>query len=217
MSVQSWSSEDWLRHYMYESIHAVLQHQSWEDRTYRILDFPGKFYGDPDGGWQTHLRTMFKSVLGKEHMDYVGATYPEVDIEKLPYADESIDVICCDQILEHVQKPWVAAEQIYRVCKRGGLAVVAVPGFYPIHKAPFDTFRILPDGFRVLFEESLWQWLSFDMWGTRERLAFELLDNGAFPYSAPQVSVEQAMQQPYYTPGTDGRFPIQLWLIARKR
>lgn len=212
----SFSPEDAIRHFLYEGIFSVLSGLLWENRPYTVLDFAGKFYGDPDGGWQTHLRAMMKALLGKERLEYTQATWPEVDIEQMPYPENTFDVVLCDQTLEHVQHPWVAAAGLHRVTKHGGLMVVATPGLYPIHPAPLDCWRILPDGYRVLFPETDWHYLTLDMWGTAERVGYEYLHNNAFPYGPPETTVEQAQKQPYYVAGSDERCPLQIWWVGRK-
>lgn len=218
MTVQSWSPEDHIRHYLYESIHGALARQVWDRPRYRVLDFCSRWFGDEDGGWRTHLRTMLKGVLGRERVDHVAATYPEYDIEELTgVPDHSIDILVADQVLEHVQRPWKAAAEIARVTARGGVAVVATPGLYPVHPSPLDCWRIMPDGYRVLFPGELWELLVMDSWGNQERVGWEYLHNGGFPYGPPVTTVEAATQQPYYTAGTDGRCPLQLWWVGRRR
>lgn len=211
----SWSEEDHVRHFMYESIFKVLSTRPWPEHR-SVLDFAGKFYGDPDGGWQTHMRTMCKTLFSR-NMYYIGATWPEETIENLSYQAESFDLSIADQILEHVERPWVAAAELERVTKKGGVCVVATPGLYPIHPSPLDCWRIMPDGYRVLFPESRWDYLDLSMWGNADRVGFEYSSNQAFPYGPPETSVQQAMQQPFYTPGSDGRCPIQIWWIGVKR
>lgn len=215
----SWSPEDHIRHFLYEGIWYALSQQTWESRVYRVLDFGSRWYGDEDGGWRTHMRTMLKSLLGKENLDHVLGTYPEYNIEQLSTVpDDSFDFVIADQVLEHVQRPWLAAQEIHRVCKPGGIAVVATPGLYPIHPSPLDCWRIMPDGYRVLFDEREWEWLKFGQWGTAARVAYEYSEpGGAFPYGPPHRTVEQSLETPGYRAGDDGRCPLQLWLVARKR
>ena len=37
--VESWSEEDHLRHFLYESVYSALSELKWEDRIYDVLDF----------------------------------------------------------------------------------------------------------------------------------------------------------------------------------
>lgn len=213
----SFCENDHIRHYMYEDIYTYLSGLKWDKPHYRILDFGSKWFGDPDGGWQTHMRTMFKGILGNHRMEHVLGTYPEFDIHHLRIHSDSFDILIADQVLEHVERPWVATEEIFRVLKSGGIAVVATPGLYPIHPSPLDCWRIMPDGYKVLFPTSKWEHVRLQMWGNQHRVGYEYLYNGGFPYGPPTTSVSQAMKQPYYSAESDKRCPLMVWWIGKKR
>ena len=213
----SWSPQDHLRHFMYESIYKVLAKMEWPIPRYRVLDFGSQWFGDPDGGWQTHMRTMLKSIIGQDRFDHVLGVFPKYDIQKLSVVGEKhFDILIADQVLEHVQRPWLAASEIYRVLKPGGIAVVATPGLYPIHPSPIDCWRLMPDAYAVLFPKNLWAWLEMGTWGTEKRTGYEYLYNGAFPYGPPNTTVDKAMKQPYYTADSDKRCPLMVWWVGRK-
>lgn len=215
---ESWCPNDHIRHYMYESIHESLSRFYWQDRQYDILDFGSKWFGDPDGGWQTFMRWIFKDILGNENINHILGTYPEYNIENLNLlSNDSIDILVADQVLEHVERPWLAADEIHRVLKSSGLAMVATPGLYPIHPSPLDCWRIMPDGYKVLFPQDKWNWILFDMWGNADRVGFEYTYNKDLISGAPSYTVEQAMEQESFTPGHDGKCPLQLWWIGQKR
>lgn len=215
--VKSWSQEDHLRHFLYESIYNKLSSLNWQNKKYNVLDFGSMWFGDPDGGWQTYMRWMLKDVLGKENLNHILAVYPEYNAEDLSVVNSnSIDIIVADQVLEHVQKPWLAAEAFYRVLKPGGMAIVATPGLYPIHPSPLDCWRIMPDGYRVLFPDSEWTTILFDTWGSADRVAYEFLNNKEILNGGRTYTVDEAMQQPHYKE-KDNLCPMQLWWIGIKK
>jgi 2-polyprenyl-3-methyl-5-hydroxy-6-metoxy-1,4-benzoquinol methylase len=45
----------------------------------------------------------------------------------LPFQDEQFDVVICMDVLEHVEKPFAAVREIFRVLKPGGNAIIHVP------------------------------------------------------------------------------------------
>ena len=53
--------------------------------------------------------------------------YPEVDMQALPYPDESFDVVIHSDTLEHVPQPVRALAECRRVLKRGGVLCYTVP------------------------------------------------------------------------------------------
>lgn len=215
--VKSWSQEDHLRHFLYESIYNKLKSLDWEYRKYNVLDFGSMWFGDPDGGWQTYMRWILKDVLGKENVNHILAVYPEYNAEDLSAVmSNSIDILVADQVLEHVERPWLAAEAFHRALKPGGIAIVATPGLYPIHPSPLDCWRIMPDGYRVLFPDSKWNTILFDTWGSADRVAYEFSNNKEILKGGRTYSVDEAIVQPHYAE-KDGLCPMQLWWIGVKK
>jgi len=218
MEVDTWCEIDHIRHFLYKSIYECLSSLPWENRKYDVLDFGSMWYGDPDGGWQTYMRWILKKLVGTHNVNHILGIYPEYNIENLhQLANNSMDFVVADQTLEHVQKPWLAAPEIHRVLKPGHLAMVATPGLYPIHPSPLDCWRIMPNGYEVLFPKSHWDWLLFDMWGNSDRVGYEYTNNKAILLGAPTYTVSEAMEQPFFTEGNDGKCPMQLWWIGRKK
>jgi SAM-dependent methyltransferase len=69
----------------------------------------------------------------------------------LPFLDNSVDAISCDQVLEHLEYPWKAAQELIRITKPGGLIYIGVPFIYPLHPSPKDYSRWSLDGLKMLF------------------------------------------------------------------
>ncbi|WMT88285.1 class I SAM-dependent methyltransferase [Pelagibacterium sp. 26DY04] len=67
---------------------------------------------------------------------------------------QQFDVVFSHDVFEHVEKPWIAAQNCLRLCKVGGLNVHAAPFAWRYHPVPTDYFRFSHDGFRVLFEKA---------------------------------------------------------------
>ena len=68
----------------------------------------------------------------------------------LPFRDSSLDAVFSNAVLEHVERPWAVADEIWRVLKPGGSVLVSVPFLNVIHDAD-DYFRYTDKGLRVLF------------------------------------------------------------------
>jgi SAM-dependent methyltransferase len=85
-------------------------------------------------------------------------THDELDVvgnvEMMPFENNSFDMVLCSQVLEHVAHPWRAFEEIYRVLKPGGKAIITVPMLGYIHNAPHDFFRFTRFGLKSLAKES---------------------------------------------------------------
>lgn len=56
----------------------------------------------------------------------------KMDIHKMPFQDKSFDVVLCNHVLEHVNDDIKAMQEIARVLKSGGFAILQVPFFHPV-------------------------------------------------------------------------------------
>lgn len=130
----------------------------------------------------SHTRDILDPLLGFVHGDCVdlGAgmgkyrqavltrakTYTAMDMQQLPgidvvgdvirppFKDASFDTVLCTQVLEHVKEPWTMVENIARILRPGGTAILTTPFMYPFHADPHDYFRYTEEGIRHLFERA---------------------------------------------------------------
>ena len=75
------------------------------------------------------------------------------DVHNLLFADNYFDTIICMETFEHVARPWIAIDELYRVLKPEGFLIMTVPFDCPIHEHPHDYYRYTPDGLRVLLRQ----------------------------------------------------------------
>ena len=73
--------------------------------------------------------------------------------ENLPFTGEQFDHVFCLALLEHTKRPWLAAQEIIRVTKPGGVIRVDWPLLQPVHGYPHHFFNVTPKGNRSVFEE----------------------------------------------------------------
>ncbi|MDO8565351.1 MAG: methyltransferase domain-containing protein [bacterium] len=85
------------------------------------------------------------------------AQYPGVsvisDIVSMPFGNNTVSRIICDNVLEHVSEPWKAVSEMHRIMEPGGLAYVSTPFLYPFHSSPNDFSRWTDEGLKSLFSE----------------------------------------------------------------
>jgi ubiquinone/menaquinone biosynthesis C-methylase UbiE len=73
-------------------------------------------------------------ALGYKPQDYGDYTCDyDGDILNLQFNDEDIDAIICLNVLEHVEDPFKAVSEIYRVLKKGGILFLSVPFLTSFH------------------------------------------------------------------------------------
>lgn len=78
--------------------------------------------------------------------------YPEVDVQKMPYKNETFDYVIADQVFEHVRNPWMAIEEIRRVLKPSGWVILCTCLMMHVHMFPDDYWRFTTEGLKVLTE-----------------------------------------------------------------
>ncbi len=115
----------------YETTEKVLEIGSWGKPGY-IKYFPNRVGVDIRKG---------------ENVDVVASVYD------LPFGEKEFDTVLCISVLEHLEDPLIAVEEMNRVLKVGGKIIVSVPFMFPIHEAPNDYWRFTKFGLKKLFSD----------------------------------------------------------------
>lgn len=100
----------------------------------------------------------YRDLLNRSGWNYLGvdiATGPNVDVVletayTLPFESESVDLIVCGQVFEHVEFFWLTWAEMIRVLKPGGMVFLIAPSRGFDHKFPVDCWRFYPDSYRAL-------------------------------------------------------------------
>lgn len=100
------------------------------------------------GTTRLHPRMKTLEIAAGPGIDYVGSA------EALPFADNSVDLIVTQEVLEHVPDPFQAMREIHRVLKPGGSAYVQLPFIIGYHPCPQDYWRFTEHGIRQLAEQA---------------------------------------------------------------
>lgn len=110
----------------------------------------------------THHRDRFPPDVEYTMVDAMGG----VDVDRVCDIHEIASVlgdsryagVACCSVLEHVERPWVAVEQMCRLLASGGALYVQTHQTFPVHGYPSDYWRftrealasLAPDGFDVV-------------------------------------------------------------------
>jgi 2-polyprenyl-3-methyl-5-hydroxy-6-metoxy-1,4-benzoquinol methylase len=65
----------------------------------------------------------------RKRLEGFEATVMVADIQRIPFPDESFDVVVSQETLEHVPDPALALEELVRVTRRGGKLIVTTPNY----------------------------------------------------------------------------------------
>lgn len=88
---------------------------------------------------------FIKRFKKMDNLDYVTADLESpwadvrMDINAMPFADNSFDVVFCNHVLEHIPDDIHAMREIFRVMKSGGWAILQVPQRYEMEKTDEDV------------------------------------------------------------------------------
>ena len=139
--------------------------------------------------------------------------YPEYDVCDLSFQDDTFDVVVCDQVIEHVENPQVAIQNMSRVLKPGGLMVVTSCFVNLYHPAPNDYWRFTEQAYALMCKNcdnlkliktgksgNLLQTLFFTLGFRKQKI----------PYSSihPLTYISQLTSERYY---------VTSWFIAEKK
>ena len=75
------------------------------------------------------------------------------DAHRLPFINESFELVICRFVLEHVLNPWKVVSEIHRVLKQGGIAYVDAPFLQIHHNSPADFHRFTLPGLKNLMSD----------------------------------------------------------------
>lgn len=97
--------------------------------------------------YRKELEPLVDSYIGVDHPQvskrYISDHKPEVlaDAKKLPFRSDTFDIALLIQVLEHVDSPDKVIKEAARVLKPGGILIISLPFFYPLHDMPYDFGR----------------------------------------------------------------------------
>ncbi len=78
-------------------------------------------------------QSFYKLFRNQKNLDYTTTDLlspladVKADICNLPFADNNYDIIFCNHVLEHIPEDTTAMQELYRVLKPGGMAILQIP------------------------------------------------------------------------------------------
>lgn len=93
--------------------------------------------------WRPLVEALGARYLGADvQQNAAGSVALRCAADALPLGAGTADIALCTEVLEHVPNPGAALEELHRILKPGGLAVVTTPFLYPLHEEPWDFQRL---------------------------------------------------------------------------
>ncbi len=106
-----------------------------------VLDVGG---ADVNGSYRPLFADCRYTSLDFENADIVVSGYD------WPIADAAFDAVISGQALEHDGMFWLTLQNIARVLKPGGHAILIMPSAGAVHRYPVDCYRFLPDSLKAM-------------------------------------------------------------------
>ena len=134
----------------------------------RVLDAgcgTGKFFGFDfarAAGCQLVGTDLRQEVKANSEMDFCVRS----ELDRLPFLDESFDVVNCRLVIEHADSPDVMLKEFYRVLKPGGRLAIFTPNLLHYFGA---AARLTPHWFHVWFNSRVRGFDQDDIFPTRYR------------------------------------------------
>lgn len=121
---------------------------------------------DIGGGEKKRYGNIFSTTSFTTLDIYSG---PGIDIvasaDNIPLPDESLDSVLSTQVLEHVKFPERCVQEMFRILKKDGYAVVTAPQWNELHDEPTDFWRYTKYGLIELFKRNGFQVIEFHQRG----------------------------------------------------
>ena len=112
--------------------------------------------GSKSYGGKLDRRSLYRRAVG---LDLEAGAEVDIvhDLESpLPPEHGKFDHIDCCSVMEHVQRPWLMAENIQRAMRPGATILISVPFSWRIHNYPGDYWRFTRQTLNVLFPQVKW-------------------------------------------------------------
>jgi len=75
------------------------------------------------------------------------------DAHTLPIKKDLFKIVLATELIEHVKKPQVVIDEIFRVLKSNGKLILSTRFAFPLHETPNDYYRFTKYGIKYLFRD----------------------------------------------------------------
>lgn len=165
----------------------------------------GRHLASLDPPSRTAVEVSGDAHAGRGWKAYTSLEHPEFDLCAPLRGRGTFDVVICEQVIEHVPDPDVAAANLRGLCVPGGSVVVSTPFLIRVHELPLygmhDYWRFTPRGLRRLLERAGLEVDVVGAWGNRRCIAANLDRWPAYRRWHPLHDEPDA--------------PVQVWAFAR--
>ena len=110
---------------------------------------------DVNGTYRPLVQSLGWHYTGLDVADGPNVDLVSPDPYRFPLADGTYDIVMTGSTMEHVEAIWLWVPELVRVLRPGGMLAIVTHWQFPLHRYPIDCWRIMPDGMRYLFDQTL--------------------------------------------------------------
>ncbi|MFY9074517.1 methyltransferase type 11 [Malaciobacter mytili] len=121
----------------------------------------------------------------------------DADIKELPFENNSFDTVILTQVLEHIDNPFKALEEIKRVLKKDGILILSVPFIYQAHATPYDFYRFSEYGLKEICKNYDFKILEFHYQGYLGTTIFSIINGFIWEVSSKNKLLRNTILLPF--------------------
>ena len=164
-----------------------------------------------DSNLQGLCKTTWELAYSSDMCDkgkYKGANGYCMDVHTLDHVaqPDQFDLVICTQVFEHLTRPWVAARQLARVLRPGGILMFSAPHTSIYHAHFDDYYRFTVAGARYMLENIAGLCVLYEAGGNS--IFFTVLS--LLGYAMDDINVTHMLET------ADPIAPLNVYLIAKK-
>jgi hypothetical protein len=97
--------------------------------------------------YSTYTKTDFESGVDVDIVADIHTCSNQLGLNKY-------DGIVCMSVYEHIKRPWVASNELYKILKNSGYVFISTHQTFPLHGYPADYFRFSTDALTLIMEDA---------------------------------------------------------------
>ena len=100
-------------------------------------------------GARTYGIEVFSDPASHAAQRGVSVAMMDLERERFPWLDQSMDLVVCNQVFEHLKNVWLPMSEIARVLRVGGHLLFSVPNLASLHNRALLAIGVQPTSIRT--------------------------------------------------------------------
>jgi SAM-dependent methyltransferase len=106
-------------------------------------------YAGAAGGAQAYGIEVFPDPAAQARERGVSVTVMDLERDRFPWPDQSMDLVVCNQVFEHLKNVWLPMSEIARVLRIGSHLLFSVPNLASLHNRALLAVGLQPTSIRT--------------------------------------------------------------------